>query len=377
MAIPTPGQTYTVKQGDTLERISAIAYGTKDKWRKIYNANQSTLKSDSANLIFPGETIMIPIDLIVPQTPKTIPGADPDSMIVKIEDIEIEITEGSFIRPMDTASDGWTVTAPWDPGVDERFDDLTKPYRDPSPMAEIYLGGILKGTGKLYHVEHGFSDSGRTKVLHCFSLTADAVDSMLKPPYEFSNIKLEQHASALLEPFGIKAIFKDPSGGPFKKIVADKKSTIFSHLANYAAQRSLLISCDEFGNMVFQKANVSGESVGSITEQEQNTQEWKASFNGRERFGVYRVISQTPAGHAQAQVVKDDQISQSRFTTIDAPDTEAGGVKDVAAWARSKALAGALPNSLPQVGWRDPNGELYENNTIGSIESITLGVPSV
>jgi len=59
-SIPTPGNRYVVKIGDFLEALANIAYGDKTKWQKIYSANQTVLKSSSANLIFPGEIIIIP-----------------------------------------------------------------------------------------------------------------------------------------------------------------------------------------------------------------------------------------------------------------------------------------------------------------------------
>lgn len=49
---------YTVRQGDTLEKIAEKVYGDGSKWRKIYNANQETLKSP--NRIYPGQKLTIP-----------------------------------------------------------------------------------------------------------------------------------------------------------------------------------------------------------------------------------------------------------------------------------------------------------------------------
>lgn len=51
-------QTYTVKAGDTLQKISQKFYGTTKKWQSIYKANQDKLKAP--NKIFPGQVINIP-----------------------------------------------------------------------------------------------------------------------------------------------------------------------------------------------------------------------------------------------------------------------------------------------------------------------------
>lgn len=376
MSVPIAGKSYTIVSGDTLTRIAAIAYGDGSKWRKIYNANQTSLKSGDPDVIFPGEVIIIPTDEIIEKEKKFIDGADPDSMIIRLEDIELEITEGAFIRTMDTCADAWTCSMPWFPGQDEKFDELTYLYRKQKPISEIYLGGELFGTGYLYKPINGFSDSGRIKTLEFFSKTVDLVDSNLKPPYEFNNVDLKQHATALCDPFGIQVKFLDSQGGRFDKITADKDDTVFAHLKKYAAQRSLLISCDEFGDLVFQKAQTEGDTVGSITEEEQNTTDWSASFDQRNVFNSYRVISQTPGGNAKTEVVKDDNIIGTRFKTIDAPDSIAGGVKDVAAWERSKTVNEALSQTLPQSGWRDPNGNFWNANTKADVTSLTLGIPN-
>ncbi|MCM8812258.1 MAG: LysM peptidoglycan-binding domain-containing protein [Candidatus Omnitrophica bacterium] len=63
-AVPAPassqksGTIYTVKKGDTLEKIAARFYGDGSRWRPIYEANRDTLKSP--NKIFPGQKLVIP-----------------------------------------------------------------------------------------------------------------------------------------------------------------------------------------------------------------------------------------------------------------------------------------------------------------------------
>ncbi len=54
---PAP-TTYTVKSGDTLEKISAKVYGSSKQWRRIYEANRDRLSSP--NRIYPGQKLAIP-----------------------------------------------------------------------------------------------------------------------------------------------------------------------------------------------------------------------------------------------------------------------------------------------------------------------------
>lgn len=50
--------TYTVKKGDTLEKIASKVYGKSSKWKKIYNANRDTLSSP--NRVYVGQKLNIP-----------------------------------------------------------------------------------------------------------------------------------------------------------------------------------------------------------------------------------------------------------------------------------------------------------------------------
>lgn len=59
-AAPAEVTKYTVKKGDTLEKISKKFYGTTKKWKKIFDANQDILKG--SNKIYPGQVINLPLE---------------------------------------------------------------------------------------------------------------------------------------------------------------------------------------------------------------------------------------------------------------------------------------------------------------------------
>jgi nucleoid-associated protein YgaU len=50
--------SYTIQNGDTLQKISMKFYGTTRKWKMLYNENKDVLKSPDK--IRPGKTIKIP-----------------------------------------------------------------------------------------------------------------------------------------------------------------------------------------------------------------------------------------------------------------------------------------------------------------------------
>jgi len=55
-------EKYTVRKGDTLQKISQKLYGTTKKWTKIYEANKDILKAP--NKIYPGQVINVPVELL-------------------------------------------------------------------------------------------------------------------------------------------------------------------------------------------------------------------------------------------------------------------------------------------------------------------------
>ncbi len=54
---------YTVKKGDTLQKISKKFYGTTKRWKEIYEVNRQLLNSPHS--IYPGQVIEIPVEEVL------------------------------------------------------------------------------------------------------------------------------------------------------------------------------------------------------------------------------------------------------------------------------------------------------------------------
>ncbi len=52
-------KTYVIQSGDSLSKIAKREYGNANDWRRIFEANQDTIKDPDK--IFPGKTIKIPL----------------------------------------------------------------------------------------------------------------------------------------------------------------------------------------------------------------------------------------------------------------------------------------------------------------------------
>ena len=53
-------QSYIIKAGDTLSRLSERFYNSADKWERIFEANKDTVKNP--NYIYIGQKLVIPLD---------------------------------------------------------------------------------------------------------------------------------------------------------------------------------------------------------------------------------------------------------------------------------------------------------------------------
>ena len=297
-AFPTQGKYYQIaKAGDFLFKIAAQAYGDSHKWPLIWKASRNLLKSGNPNIPFIGEFVFIPfLEEIKPsRCAVSIPGKDDDEFTLILDDREIPVTDARIIRTMDTAADGWTATIPWTPGLDKKLDKRVRPFG--YPIAGVYLGSKLMCCGRLYGVAPKNSTGGQSKDLEGFSSTIDIVDSMIKSPFQASNITLLRRAQQLLEPFGIpvQTSIWTNTGGIFKRVKAGKTETIFSHLHKLAKQRGVLISSTREGALLLTSTTAEIKPVTTLVEGKDfdfsQISEIGSKFDGRQRFSSYLATS--------------------------------------------------------------------------------------
>lgn len=381
MAKPTPGQSYTVVSGDNLTSIAARAYADPSKWPIISKANQSPARTADKTLIIAGEVLIIPLlSSLSNLDSKTLPNKQSEELTVRIGSKEVSVLEADILRTMDTVVDEWTVKLPWEVGKDLDFDELIRPRRGVSTPASVFIGGKRLINGVLYRRRPKLDETGSTLLLTGYSFTVHLFDSMMKPPYEFNKITLEKRAEELVQPFGIKAVFDTSSGGPFDKITTSESETIFTHLAKYASQRSLLVSSTVDGDLLFLQANLNSSPVGTINQSRiQNAitgaESFEADFDDRKLFNVYRATGQTPGNNKLEGIAKDNLVTEARIKNFSADESTTGGIQAAAEWHRNTQLAKAYSFPLPVSGWLAPNGEVWRENTLVTVISPNLFLP--
>jgi len=393
-ANPAPGQNYTVRKDDVLNRIAAIAYGQASKWPAIVRANPKLNgrrpASDGSPLIFPGETLFIPADA-EKERAKTEARENrykdnpKEKVTIVLDGRELPHMSGRFAYGIDILCPSFNCSVAWTPSNDNSpeyarwFDKATA--RGSLADAQLYIGPELVCTGRLYARESVIAKDGITKNLEFYSLTADIADSHVPPQEkEIRNSDLKQIAELVLEKHGIPVDFIDPPGNAFDAVEAERSGveTVAKYLQRLAAQRGLFVAGDNRGGVVFQKAANSGSPVARIEYPGRVAGEFKARYDDRLRFAKYFASSMSGDGQPLNATASDPQIgakAPGRQILFEANDADASSINEAAAWRMIRIELEALSVSFPVSDWFDGSGKLWKPNTFVTCKSPVLDIP--
>jgi prophage tail gpP-like protein len=291
---------------------------------------------------------------------------EPDELTLVIGNREIVISSGKLLKTIDTGSDAFTCTMPWEPGLDPEIDSITKKYS--YSKALIYIGGYLQMTGILYNSKPKQSRSGTQKELEIYTQTANMIDSTWRPPYEENNITIDKLCANQAGVFGIDVVLDIGVnvGGPFSRVSVNQTDKCFEQLSKLAAQRGLLLSCTKYGELLIVKPNISGKPVGTLFVDNPFTEVYEAKYNGRKRFHEYEaILSSSSSDRTKTkQKALDSAIPQNRFLTFSADESLPGEGLNAAEWKRNKIAAESYDLPWPVNTWYAPDNALWKPNTL-------------
>lgn len=378
------GASYVIVKGDTLWGISGQAYGNVRRWPEIWQANKSTLSSGDPDLIFPGEIIFIPGDvpivIDVEEDSELLPGpeVDPNGVILVIDGQEVKVEAARVLRTMDTGSDKWSAEVYWDPDNAD-LTELYRPYQ--YKEAKAYVGGQLLVTGPLMTTEPAVTNDKVSMNLVGFSTTIDMVDSNMNPPYQYNEMTLNQIANELASYRGIKVVdetLDDPESlglGTFARITAERSDKEFEFLAKLAKQKGVLLTSTPKGYLLITKTATEKDNFGSIGDDQARGHDWRAAFDGRQRFRNYRVLGKRRGKNVNSITVVDDVVPKSRTKNISAGDLVGAELQQAADWEKSKRIADALTIPFPVSDWYAPDKRLWRENKYVTVVSARIFVP--
>lgn len=176
----------------------------------------------------------------------------------------------------------------------------------PGSTVQLKMNGQTVITGYLDELKQSITGDSKIIVVSGRDKTADLVDcSVIHSSYHFKNQTLQQIATTLCQPFGIKVIWQATELGANEKIAVwqvEPGETVFDTLSKAARHKGVLVTSDVDGNLVF--TDPSKKVVGNFTLGE-NILELELNDSWAQRYSLYRVI-----GDAEQGGNKGDKASQ-------------------------------------------------------------------
>jgi prophage tail gpP-like protein len=379
MPKPVPGSSYVVVTDDNLWDIAKAAFGNPWRFRDIFDANKSTLRSGDPWWIYPGEILMIPPKPPLSDEPaevandsEMLAGADPDGVQLIINGQQINVRNFSIFRGIDKGAAGWTATTYWDP-EDLDLSILYQPYS--YFESKVYVGGVLLDTGFVYVQNPRSTNDGIEILLKGFSKTKDIVDSTVEPPYQRNGMTLNQIANEYCAPRGITVVDNTPGLGSLGRVTADKTEKVFDHLAKLAKQKGVLINSTPKGHLRITKAETQVENLGSIGDNLAFGDDFEIEFDGTKRFRNYNVLGKRRGRRTTKDLILDQVVPKSRSTTLEVGDVQNNAeLRTIAEWERSRTLSESVSLTMDISTWYAPNGQLWRENKHVTVQSPRLFV---
>jgi prophage tail gpP-like protein len=253
------------------------------------------------------------------------------------------------------------------------YNQLRAPNFTPSTIS---LNNVLQFTGKITGRSRSKSSSGINTGISGVASTVNFIDSQLVPPYSFSLVNLQSITEEIAKQTATQVVFKADPGGPFLRESARRGQTGAQFIAPLAFKKSLIMTNNAEGALLFDVAAINSIPVGILDESNPKdvfVTDWGVNFDDRKRFRSYKATSSSPLGNSQGIAI-DKNINQPRHTVIETNDIS-GSVQENAEYLKNRSFINNMSLPLPVSGWNAPNGKLWRANTLITAKSETLFLP--
>jgi len=263
-----------------------------------------------------------------------------------------------------------TVTDKWqgDPWQIQPYDACELSY-----MGKTVITGYVDNTAVSSESESfDVMVSGRSK-------TSDLVDCSVESK-QFNKQRIEQIASALAAPYGVKVIAEVDTGNSISTWKPDEGVTVFEAIESLARLNALLITDNANGDLVFTQAGVQrapADLIGGV-----NIKGASVSFDVRDRFSHYIVkgqqrasdsIDAETAAHVMATIT-DDSVYRHRPLIVLAEDqVDIARARKRGQWEATVRGGRSQSLSVTVQGWM-ANGRFWEPNQLVNVRHPRLGL---
>lgn len=374
-------KTHTVINGDTLRKISTRYYGSASKWTDIRDSNPQLAvrktASDGSPLIYPGDILLIPEEIKIPNavttaTPVVLDDNAEDDISIYINGkLYTGFTGYTLSLPMDGLA-AFSFSTVWDDAKKELHDSF-RPFT--FKQCSVYFSKKIIFTGRLLTSAPSVSPDSKTISIEGYPLCGVLNDCSLpvtKYPPSYSNLNLKQIAEDVVQPFGVKVEFGSSAGDEFEKIEYETGATVLSFLQKLAEQRGLFFTNTEKGWLKFFKPTVE-PVLASFREGELPYISCKPNFTSQDFFSHMTGFTKTDKEQDATSytyeikyLIKNGVFRPFSFVVDDA---DSGSLENAVKSKAAQMLFSSCSYELTVVGCTDKFGNLYKKGMSVSLYS--------
>lgn len=354
--------------GDTFESIARKKYGVEIEAGRIARANPGAAEPLTAGVVL----TIPPLPSAPSDKPSAPPAQNPDEVTISIDGERFRFWDRVRVtRSMDSIS---TVEfgAPFEPDQ-QAFRDAFKPLSF-KPVG-ISIGGTLQFSGTEVSINPSLENDRRVVSVGAYGLPGvlnDCTPSANAFPLEFNGQGLREVSSTLAGPFGLRVDFEANQGAIFERIALAPGKKVLPFLIDLAQQRNLVISDTPEGALLFRRSAAVGSPVARLVQGASPVLSVEPQFNPQAYYSHVTGISPIRVGYIGSKYTAKNELLSGAvrpfvFTVGDTLDAD---TESAAKAKLSRMFANMASYDVSVNTWRDPQGELWQENT-----TLTLQAP--
>jgi prophage tail gpP-like protein len=295
-------------------------------------------------------------------------------------------TEMTVSRALDRLKSVFTIT------VTDRWATNGQIWQiTPFSPCVVKIGNDTILTGYVSAYEPDFDGHRHVVSIRGFSKTCDLVECTPDiPGGQYKGYTLEQIARAICQPFTINVEILTDATQVFPDATLQRGETAFTFLERLARLAGVLLTDNAMGNLVLASAG-SARASGNLV-QGQNILAARGKLDVEHQFSIYIVKGQkalgstvsssgdagaspAPVQTAMRATASDTGVPRYRpKISIAEAQLDAAGMQRRANWERNYARGRAAMAEITVAGWRQPDGTLWQTNTLVPVTAPFLQV---
>ena len=363
---------YTIVRGDTLNSIARnfkLPFGGI----RLFEINRQNLRSSNPELIFPGEIIDIPSQVIPTRNVRNenpfplLQSADPDQLVLFINEQFLSFWDAfSFSSDIENIADSFSLSAaPQDRVLNIEENTLCYFSYGQNPILSGYVETIETQIDKNTFI---VTLNGRT-------IGSDIIDSVpLTNQSIYRNSKIENIIRNLLNPFTLDIEVATDTGDPISLFKIESGTSIFEALKKELRKKSLLLKDTPFRNLRLFRL---GENRidQTIREGSDNFISARVVSDFKNIFSTYQVTGQARNMRNVSGIYTDPEITRLRKKIVNAEEqVNSREAQQRARWEASLAQSEIRIVEVKLSGLRTFENQFWQVGRLINVELPTLNI---